>query len=167
MDGPTGIDWIFPNRIIQNREDHLYVGYVRSGTEDGGKGECYWSGPNFADQVDKTLPFLGRYTPPAISLAQALHSTNATKPDGLAIIASIWQSAELRWDLRFTELEELNYSTLVMMENKGLLNAVPSEACATVHRRWMFPLWLLDLSMYKIKKNDLREIQHLESSEWY
>lgn len=167
LDGPSGIDWIFPSRIIQSREDNLYVGYVRSGMEDGGTGECYWSGPNFADQVDKTLPFLRRCTPPMIVLAQALHETNATKPDGLAIVASVWRSANLRRDLRFTELEKLNYKTLETMEHEGLLSAVPRDACATVRRLWMFPLWPLDLSMHKVKKNDLRELQHFESPEWY
>jgi len=29
LDGPNDVDWIFPNRITQRREDDLYVGYVR------------------------------------------------------------------------------------------------------------------------------------------
>ena len=28
LDGPTDVDWIFPNDITQRREDDLYVGYL-------------------------------------------------------------------------------------------------------------------------------------------
>ena len=165
LDGPTGIDWIFPNRIVQKREDDLYVGYVRNDSEDGGSGECYWKTQNVADSIDETLPFLHRHTPQAIGLVRALHETNATKPEGLAIVADVWRSIDIRPDMRFTELEELNHCTLKMMKERGVLGEASDDACTTVRRLWTFPLWPLDLRECKVKKEELLEIQRQWSPE--
>ena len=45
LDGPNGVDWIFPNSITQQRENRLYVGYVCDDTEESAQGEGYWASP--------------------------------------------------------------------------------------------------------------------------
>jgi AbiV family abortive infection protein len=57
LDGPTGADWIFRNRIIEQRERTIYVDYV-----DTDEGHC-WT-PPYAGDEDIILV----YSPAVISL---------------------------------------------------------------------------------------------------
>jgi len=44
LDGPNGIDWIFPRAISTDREQAMYVDYVKDFTDVSG-GERLWISP--------------------------------------------------------------------------------------------------------------------------
>ncbi|MCZ6760324.1 MAG: AbiV family abortive infection protein [Gemmatimonadetes bacterium] len=158
LDGPNGVDWIFPNRITQEREDDLYVSYVRDDSDEEGQGERYWSCPHNEN-------LLGHFTPPVINVARALHQVGATAPAGLAVVADVWQPVEVRPEMRFHELEQLNWRTLEVLEERGLLADAPGEVRRVIRDRWPFPLWPLDLGLRKVEKERLRDVQRQWSPE--
>ena len=91
LDGPNDVDWISPNFITQQREDKLYVGYIREDAEEG-QGERYWASPS---DFYKTGTVLGYLTPTVITLVRALHQVKATTPEGLSVIAEVWRPVDV------------------------------------------------------------------------
>ena len=152
LDGPNDVDWIFPNRITQQREDELYVGYIRDDSDEEGQGERYWVCPRNDD-------LFGYRTHPVIDVARALHQVGATAPAALTVVAEVWRPVEVRSEMRFDELERLNWRTLEVLEERGLLAAAPAEVNAVIRDRWPFPLWPLDLRVRKVEKEHLREVR--------
>ena len=152
LDGPSDVDWIFPNRITQQREDELYVGYARDDSEEEGQCERYWVWPRNDD-------LFGYRTHPVIDVARALHQVGATAPAALAVVAEVWQPVEVRLEMRFDELAQLNLRTLEALEERSLLAAAPAEVHAKIRDRWPFPLWPLDLRVRKVERERLREVQ--------
>ena len=161
LDGPNDVDWIFPNSITQRREDDLYVGYVRDDTEEGGQGERRWTPPSVYDQV------VFAPSSAVVRLASALHETNATTPKGLSVIAKIWRSVDMRDDMGITELMGLNWRTLEVLDDRGLLASSPHETYAVIRNDWIFPLWSLDLRILKVEKKSLREVRQQWSPDGY
>ncbi len=156
LDGPNDVDWIFPNSITQQREDDLYVGYVRDDTEEGGKGDRYWAPPSSGDHLG---PFFGHLTPAVIKLARALHQVKATTPEGLSVVAQIWRPVNMCAEMQIAEVRELNLLTLKKLENRNLLGPATDEVFSLIRNYWIFPLWPLELQKLKVKKEDLREVR--------
>ena len=165
LDGPNDVDWIFPNAITQQREDNLYVGYIRNDTEEGSSGERYWMPPRCDDHAGPTFSYPP--TPPIINLARALYQANATTPEGLSVVAEAWRSVNVRADMRITELIELNWRTLEVLENRGFLSPALTEVYTFLRNKWIFPLWPLDLRVLKVEKKTLRETRSQWSPDWY
>ena len=156
LDGPSDVDWISPNHITQQRVDQLYVGYVRDDSDEEGQGERYWVCPRNDDLFDDLF---GYQTPPVIDVTRALHRVGATAPAALTVVAEVWRAVEVRSEMRFDELERLNWRTLEVLEERGLLAAAPAEVNAVIRDRWPFPLWPLDLRVRKVEKEHLREVR--------
>ena len=84
LDGPNGIDWIFPNSIAAEREQRLYVDYVQDIIDPSS--DCFWTVPPAPSS------WASRYaTPGSVSLCRALLRAGAASADGLAEIADIWR----------------------------------------------------------------------------
>jgi AbiV family abortive infection protein len=149
LDGPTGADWIFENRITQHREDDLYVGYVREGNEEA---ERYWYQP-----VNDPIP--PYWTPPAVRLVGALHQAGMTATKGLDAVAKIWRPVEIRPETTKSELEELNWHTLKTIESRGLLAVDDESGNLSIRNDWSFPLWPLCLRLKEVDRAKLRKIQ--------
>ena len=160
LDGPNDIDWIFPNRITQRREDALYVGYVREDSEDAGQAERYWHHPHSA----LLLPY---WTPPAVSLIGALHGAGVTTENGLDVVAELWRAFEPKPDTRIEELERLNWRTIETLSERQLLAVDDGEINGLIRDRWLFPLWPLDLRKKKVERAKLREIQERWTPDYY
>ena len=165
LDGPNDVDWIFPNTITQQREDNLYVGYIRDDTEEDGPAERYWTPPRGDAHIDLTFGYPA--TPPVIDLARALHQVNATTPRGLSVVAEVWRPVDIHPDMHITELIELNGRMLKVLENRGLLSPALTEVYSVVRNKWIFPLWPLDLRILKVEKKTLRETRSQWSPDWY
>lgn len=156
LDGPNDVDWIFPNRITQRREDDLYVGYLRDDNAEGNQGERYWVLPRHDDPIDRVF---GYRTPAVITMARVLHQVKATTPAGLAAIAEVWRDVDVRPEMRFDERDQLNWRTLEVLKERGLLSAAPNDVYVVIRDRWTFPLWPLDLRVRKVEKERLREVR--------
>ena len=157
LDGPNDVDWIFPNSIIERRENRLYVGYFCEDTEENNHGEGYWTSPLNDDfRVSESF----RYRRPSVvELARALYQTNATTSDGLSVIAGTWRNVDVRDEMRFDELERLNRGTLEALNDLGVLAPALAQVQATVEMRWIYPLWTLGLRMLEVEKKELLEEQ--------
>lgn len=152
LDGPNGVEWIFPNRITERREDDLYVGYVREDREDAGQAERYWSCPRD--------DHLFRYqTPPAVDLIGALYRAGATSEKGLNVVAKLWRVFEPKPETRTDDIERLNWRTIETLVKCGLLAVDDCATKALIGNRWLFPLWALDLRKRKVDRGKLRKIQ--------
>ena len=116
LDGPNDVDWIFANSITQQREDDLYVGYVREDSQEEGQGNCQWTSP-VSEVSSLTDKMMGSTTPATLQLDRALHDVKATSSEGLSVIAEIWRSVDLHDETRFDELEQANLRTLEELEH--------------------------------------------------
>ncbi len=153
LEGPTGVDWIFPNYITQGREDNLYVGYIRDD-----QGEHYWAPPQVTDSSYRT--------PTVIDLARTLHRTKATSPEGLSVIAEVWRPVELRPEMRWLEEQrKLNWKTLAELQARGKTELEPIQGEAGIWDDWHFPLWPLDLRQVD-NLEELKEIQERWVPDW-
>lgn len=149
LDGPLDVDWIFPNHITQQREDALYVGYVREGNEEA---KNYWYRPI-------NDPLFPHWTPPVVRVTSAMNQTGMTTPEGLAVVAELWRPFELTPETTKDELEGLNWRTLETLESRGLLATDDEDSNRYIRDDWSFPLWSLCLGLKKVDRAKLREIQ--------
>ena len=165
LDGPRGVDWIFTNAITTERENKMYVDYVRDITEP--KGKYSWSVPQVLP------PLVGSYRhPTVVRLSRAICDAGAGSAPGLACIAGLWRGfrpergtsrAELRCEIKRT-LERLN------SEHLGVINQV---AASLILSEWSFPLWPLDLvnstslggSLEELRAKRRRAIERIEKIE--
>ena len=163
LDGPSDVDWIFPNSITQKREDRLYVGYIRDDTEEGGQGERYWAPPMGA-YIGTVLRYL---TPAVITLVCALHQVKATTPEGLSVLAEVWRPVDVCAEMSCVELTGLNLRALEALYNRDLLAPAPPKIYAVIRNNWIFPIWPLDLQILKVEKETLREVRRQWSPDGY
>ena len=82
LDGPNWVDWIFRNSIREEREQALYVDYVRDDTA----GTPYWRAPDPPTRVSSQ-----NEESDCVNLVQALFEAGAVSTDGLAEIADVWR----------------------------------------------------------------------------
>ena len=136
LDGPNGVDWIFPNYRKTQREGNMYVDYVRDITVENG--DRYWQtpvGPSRATYV----------TPKSYQIAEALHRVGATTSQGLDVVGTVWNDFEPEPNTSIRDLCSLNSYMLVLLESRGRLNDVESESAQIILQELPFPLWALDL----------------------
>ena len=157
LDGPNDIDWIFPNSIIQHREDRLYVGYFCEDTEENNHREGHWKSP--LNDVARLSEYFSYHTSAVVDLVRALRQTNATTSEGLSVIAEVWRDIDVPDEMRFDELESLNRRTLETLNERNLLAPGSIQAQVTVENHWIYPLWSLDLRKLRVEKKELLEAQ--------
>lgn len=160
LDGPTGVDWIFPNQILHEREETIYVDLVLG---DTGR---RWAVPRTGDVilVRHGLPF----SPSPLGLAQAMKEAGMTSTDALAIIADLWRPIEVREDMEWRQLRAMNIKTIETLEARGALAVLDDErkVFPTIVNEWTYPLHSVDLSLIRVKRGDLEAIQGQWSPDW-
>lgn len=138
LDGPLGVDWIFRNEIISDRERQIYVDLVEDFTESGGGGEePYWTTPqDFASSMSRYR------TSTCVQVALALHAHGIATAGGLDHVAAIWQPID----------PESMHSSDLLANIKETLSAVRQDPEAVAVQaedlpspsplaNWPFPLW--------------------------
>lgn len=164
LDGPNWVDWIFPNSISWERQQALYVDYVRDIT--GESGERWWTTPYVPDSGG-----LEYETPDCIKLSWALSKVGANAPDGLAEIARIWRDYEPEPETDRGDLRSLITSTLMQLAERGL--GTGDEAISRfIVSSWPFPLWSVTIKeprlnddVTKLRKKRERTIRWIEETE--
>lgn len=151
LDGPNWVDWIFPNSIAAEREQALYVDYVRDITNV--PGECHWSSPGVS--LPNPWPYK---SPDCVALSQALSDAGANSPDGLAAIANIWRGIEPEPETDRRELRRLVAHTLERLAMCGL-GTGDETASDLIVWNWSFPLWPLTIKEPRGKPEDLEELR--------
>lgn len=164
LDGPNGVDWIFRNTIAAEREQGLYVDFVRDITDPAGA--CHWTAP--ADP----FPCSSEYeTPDCLSLSQALCRAGAATAEGLAEIARIWRSFEPKPDTDRKCLRGLIGRTLDRLAQLG--HAVDAPTGSFILSHWPFPMWPLtmkepragDGGLDDLREERQRRIEWIEETE--
>ena len=162
LDGPNEVDWIFPNQINHNRENLMYVDYIKMDNKH------YWIQPDYYNFLDKgRIHYVDKLSTDVLKLVNALHNVGISRPEALEIIASRWKPVKMSDNFYIQELKELNLQTLNELREKDLLHDQPNEVYATIVERWLFPLHSLDLSEKKVKESELRGIQKQRSQDFY
>src|SRR5262249_12414423 len=103
FDGPEGVEWLFRNTIIDNRESFLYVDYI----ENNGRFE--WRRP-----AQSVLLFLHESGPPPVprllALLHTMHEGGLLSADSLRALGEVWRDQVLEvgthWSSYLTINEE-------------------------------------------------------------
>ena len=150
LDGPNWVDWIFPNSISWERQQALYVDYVREITEDSG--ECWWTTPYVPESGGPDFE-----TPDCTKLSWALSKAGASSPDGLAEIATIWREYEPEPEADRGDLRSLITYTLMQLAERGF--GTEDEAISRfIVSSWPFPLWSVTIKEPRVN-NELMELR--------
>ena len=162
LDGPNGVDWIFPNALKSEREQALYVDFVQGITEDNG--EHWWQTP-VVPQLDR----FGYKTPDCVRLSAALSQVAASSPEGLAEIANAWREFEPDKETDRIELCEFIGCMLdsLVKRNHGAPDESTSRLIAST---WTFPMWSLTINEPQPHRNaqDLKTLreERVRTIEW-
>jgi len=146
LDGPTGVDYIYRNNLIQHREELLYVD--RMHWEHGYE----WHKPKASLYTEFTF-----LTPLcfALDVVRSLHAVGAFRRDALDIIHEIWNSLNIVDSTHWQEFKELNRATLERFDQRNSLDdADPSSIDRALE--WPMPLYLLDCSLTKTTPEELQ-----------
>lgn len=146
LDGPNDVDWTFRNQIEANREETLYVDYVKD--EEGHR----WVSPS------------GRYATSARSaavatdLVMALHRLGVLSAPGLKLVLEAWDGVELTDDYHWQDHLERVEAVLGAIEQAGLVTECATDHdIRVVYDRWTFPLGVLDLSKRQVPTSELEK----------
>ena len=151
LDGPNGVDWIFPNEVLSERERAIYVDFMKDTTHLSG--EYFWSFPFDTEDSGHA------YEPPAVlTLAQALADAGAASPRGLAIFADAWRQFVPSESTQLQDLREHIKLTLEDLVRRGIATC-DQASIDFIFSHWTFPLWPLDLSF----SSDNPSIEDLKS----
>jgi hypothetical protein len=146
LDGPSGVDYIYRNNLIQHREELLYVD--RMHWEHGYE----WhkpKGPLYTEFKFLTTRCF------ALDVVRSLHDVGAFRREALDIIDTIWDPLDLIDSTHWHELKALNKATLERFDQLNWLeNAEPSSIERAFE--WPMPLYLLDCSLTKTTLGELQ-----------
>ena len=159
LDGPKGVDWIFPNSISEKRERDLYVDYVRDVTDAAGA--CHWIAPA------PPIRFLSQYqASDCVTLVRFLFGAGALSTGGLAEIADVWRGFAPVPDTDRGELRRLIFETLNRLALR--CGAVDEEEARFIVSHWPFPHWPLTMKEPRQDDGDLDGLreERKRSVEW-
>jgi AbiV family abortive infection protein len=144
LDGPSGLDWIYRNRLIEDRENTLYVDYVER--EDGYE----WAVPHLypdSAEAEWHIPLNS-----IIGLVKSFSDLGVETAGALHAIARRWRQFELTDDLGIGRLREMNWATAE--ELAGLQNDLGSSKSdwRDIGERWPFPMYAMDLSQIPVDR---------------
>lgn len=146
LDGPNDVDWIFRNSIEANREQALYVDYIKS--DDG----TDWFDPTYLDDVRLSRPAV-------IDLIEAMQRVGFGTAEGLGIVAAVWRKSEFEPSTPFHWLKERIVLTISDMTERGLGSTASDGDRHRISATWPFPLWGAELEKADVDRRDLRDIQ--------
>lgn len=143
LDGPSDVDWIFRNRLLEQREQTMYIDYVH--TEEGDE----WRTPAAADSDPIPALFSS-----ARDLVASLHSLGAFRRSGLDIIGDVWDEVTLTDDTHWQTERALNVEAVERICTN--LSTPPSSVdVQRVVETWGFPLVALNLDLKRIATGEL------------
>jgi hypothetical protein len=146
LDGPNDVDWIFRNSIEANREQALYVDYIRS--DDG----TDWFDPTYLDDVRSSRPAV-------IDLIEAMQRIGFGTAEGLGVVAAVWRNSEFEPSTPFHRLKKRIEMTISDMIERGLGSAASDGDRRRVAVTWPFPLWEAELEKVDVDRRALRDVQ--------
>ena len=138
LDGPLGVDWIFPNEIKSERERRIYVDLVQDITESAQDNrERYWVTPE-----DSIAHMTSYRTSACVEVALSLHAQGISSVTGLQRVAAIWQPVDPR-SMNSSDLLAKVEETLSAVWLDTEVVAIQEEDLPSPSplAHWPFPLW--------------------------
>ena len=154
LDGPEGFEWIFRNRIMERREEEIYVDYVESETTHS------WSRPV------SILLFPPSFPPRVLAVARSLARAGFATAQGLEVVATLWRPFVIEDTTTWDELRQKNFETLKALRR---IEACPvsNDVIDSIIRDWSFPLYALDLTPDRsVALDDLRRMRDEAEVRW-
>lgn len=148
LDGPAGFDWIYRNRLLQDREGTLYVDYVE--LEDG----CRWDAPN--ERVVELLTVGPAIRPASLAMICSLSRVGALTPAGVEIVANVWRPCVPSSDTQWATFRALGKKTLETLGQAGLGEDAEGNDIVAVRDNWPFPIWSLETSLREVRFEDIQ-----------
>ncbi len=145
LDGPTGGDWIFRNRMVQSREDTLYVDYIAA------EGDHFW---NFPCHMDDSLVELSP-SRASVRMVAALSQAGFGAEAALPVIAELWRPLPMADSTHTRTLRGWNVESLKALESRKLLLERPDADYSLIAGEWPFPLYDLPLKEIPVDTKDL------------
>lgn len=149
LDGPTDCDWIFPNELLFERENALYVDLVDT------EGELQWWVPH-----DEWRP---EPVPRCMRLVQALLATGLVSSSGLEALPDAWTGFDPHQDSSCGEWARRTRHVLEAFPDHNIQDDGWSGTASFVADRWPMPMTQLDVSKRKVSVEELeaeREARH-------
>ena len=154
LDGPIGVEWIFRNDILQNREESIYVDYVEMDNKHR------WLSPK---QLENDRYTLAQVQTDTLKLIRYMSEAGFCKAESLEVISNVWNSLKLVEDTHWQDILKLNEDTILKLKEKKILEDQSVKIYQYIVQNWLFPLYSVDLKLRRIKIKDLKKIQ----DEWY
>lgn len=146
LDGPMGVDFIFPNEALDDRNSLLYADIASY--EDG---SLVWSAPRGDHSCTGMLLF-------AVGVADALERAGAMTPRGLEILASVWGSVEFDLSDTSHDVRGLIHATLHALKGAGLISAdLTDRDVQELYRRWQMPMYHADFTPIKVTMEEVEK----------
>lgn len=151
LDGPSDVDWIFRNEILERREGPLYVDYVAF------ENECHWETPLSRDHTYRMVPKI-------VDVVLGLREIGICEAEALNQMADVWSQVDisdvqLHWqDVRKANLEVLSRLPITP-DNR--------DRAWTVVESWIHPLNSLDMTPIEVTHAELQaERDRWLSEQW-
>jgi len=149
LDGPDGCEWIFRNEILNRRESNMYVDYVE--VEDGHQ----WEIPTFLEGL-----YERRWGLSSLPLAKNIVDSGYISMEALEVIAKIWRTIKISDSFTRFDAEKINMRVLRELDDRDLLieqplMEQPKETYINIVRRWIFPLYGVDMSRIEVSREEL------------
>ncbi|WP_213816135.1 AbiV family abortive infection protein [Glaciihabitans sp. dw_435] len=143
LDGPNDIDWIFRNRIESEREEALYVDYIKD--EDGHR----WISPDH-----KRPGYPGRYQ--NVETVFAMDNLGLLSELGMQKTSDAWADTQNYSDLGWPDNRSRNHEVLKKLWEASAFKGDTSESdFSFVLERWTFPMGTLNLRKKPVKTREL------------
>lgn len=151
LDGPEGVDWIFRNRIISEREERCYVDYVEM------DGEHQWISPDrsFMDELTSDS-----HSPAVIRMITAAHCGGIADVASLMKFAEHWRAIEIGPETLYREFMNINFQFWESVWSEATPENLSEEARALLIHEFPFPMYSIRMKSNRIDRKSLEEIQN-------
>ena len=170
LDGPIGIDWIFPNEIRAQRERQIYVDLVEDITETGPSRQGpYWVAPGDFSSYRSNYR-----TSTCVEIALSLHACGISTERGLNHVVRIWQPLDIVSMDRSELLAKIRETLLAVQSEQdestanGRVVPSPNKLIYWPHPLWPYDEWERpttdsDLDSLREKREAaLKRIRHIQ-----
>lgn len=151
LDGPLGVEWIFRNALLQQREQQMYIDFVEMDNKN------QWIGPQLLEYNGVVTWKLGS---DVVDLVMAMWKCGFATFNALKEISDQWASLNLELQTHWKEIESRNKETLQRLQALGVMHdKMDRKTVYMIADRWYFPLYQPDLRNKDVDRKALEEIQ--------
>ncbi len=147
LDGPEGVEWVFRNSIISDREESMYVDYVQY-EED----KHSWLTPKRFEDIGIGISSYNS----AVEMAKSFYLSGVTSVESLTMFSEYWRNFEFSGETHYKEFKSANYESLKLLDEKGLLKEAPNPCYSLLINEMPFPLYKEPIKMNKVPIEDLK-----------